>query len=141
MKRLKAPIILLIICLFSINFSSCSSEKIIVQTKIDTIKIVPKTLSDSVYMRASAYNNDTIYVYNKVVNTDTVIKFRFIPKTKKLYYYLKPDTIKILRVDTVNVIKVNVNKKEINIFDYFVYVSAGVLLILFLIFLIKLLKK
>lgn len=133
MKRLKALIILLIICLFSINFSSCASEKIIVQTRIDTIKIIPKAVSDSVYMQKNAYYNDTIYVYNKIVNTDTVIKFRFIPKTQKLYYYLKPDTIKILRIDTINVIKEKQKNDGVNFFDYVVCVLAGFFfLILFL---------
>lgn len=92
---LKPLLALLAIVLFVIG---CSQVRYIDRIKVDTLKIAPPTVEK--FLEAKQVT-DTIIVTNEVVKQDTVIDVRYYPVEKKFYVKVKPDTVEVIKIDTV----------------------------------------
>lgn len=113
-------IIITIIMFVIIGLTSCRSPDISKTTHIrdTTYTIIPPVIIDSgrAEMQLRITNDelrknldsmfipasqDTIYQYAKIRAGDTVIKFEFVPRTRWVYYKIKPDTIFYTARDTL----------------------------------------
>lgn len=114
-------------------FLGCSSKELI--TKIDEIKIAPSVIETELPAKY-----DTVYkiVYGeKIVQKDTVIKVKFIPKEKKIYIYVKPDSVTFYDIDTVFVTRTDEQTFWENIKENSLYILVGAGLIISIFFLIR----
>lgn len=48
------------------------------------------------------YQGDTVYA-ERIVKGDTIVRILYIPKTKLISYKIKPDSIKVKIIDTIEV--------------------------------------
>lgn len=78
--------------------TGCGTTRVAERVTVDTIKVVSPVVEDS--LRAILVS-DTVIVTNRVVERDTVIDVRYYPKQEKFYIKVKPDTVTIFKVDTV----------------------------------------
>ncbi len=106
------------IALITLILASCGSSDISKTTHIrdTTYKIVPPAIidsgvmeirilplnpppkGDSVFIPASV---DTIYQYARISGGDTTVRIMFVPRTRWVYYKIKPDTIYYTARDTL----------------------------------------
>jgi len=100
-----------IFILLSILFVSCSQQPIIIQqkeekivTKIDTIKIVRPAIEKFIYVT----KQDT----SEVIAKDSNTTIKYYPLLKKFYIYHKPDTVRMLKIDTVKITQIKNDYKE-----------------------------
>jgi len=100
-----------IFILLSIFFVSCSQQPIIIQqkeekivTKIDTIKIVRPAIEKFIYVT----KQDT----SEVIAKDSNTTIKYYPLLKKFYIYHKPDTVRMLKIDTVKITQIKNDYKE-----------------------------
>ncbi|WP_337871620.1 hypothetical protein [Ignavibacterium sp.] len=93
---LKPILVLLTIVLFAVG---CSQARYIDRVKVDTLKIAPPTVEKFLDTKLIT---DTVIVTNEVVKQDTVIDVRYYPVEKKFYVKVKPDTVEVIRLDTVS---------------------------------------
>jgi hypothetical protein len=49
--------------------------------------------------------SDTVIVAQKIIKHDTVVSIIYVPKDHKVYYNVKPDSVKVHVVDTVQVFR------------------------------------
>lgn len=78
--------------------AGCSTTRVMERVTVDTIRVASPVVEDS--LRAVLVS-DTVIVTNRVVERDTVIDVRYYPKLEKFYIKVKPDTVTIFKVDTV----------------------------------------
>ena len=100
-----------ILFLLSIFFVSCSQQPVIIQqkdekivTKIDTIKIVRPAIEKFIYVT----KQDT----SEVIAKDSNTTIKYYPLLKKFYIYHKPDTVRMLKIDTVKITQIKNDYKE-----------------------------
>ena len=85
-------------------FAGCSpTVRYIESVRIDTVRVVPPVIEKELPAKIIT---DTVIVANVVMGIDTVVDVRYYPVEKKFYVKAKPDTIQLLRVDTVSVVRV-----------------------------------
>lgn len=92
---LKPILVLLSIVLFAVG---CSQVRYIDRVKVDTLKITPPTVEKFLEVKQIT---DTVIITNEIVKQDTVIDVRYYPVEKKFYVKVKPDTVKVIKIDTV----------------------------------------
>lgn len=108
---IKNIIIAAVIMIFA---NGCKPEvRYIERVRIDTIKAVSPTIEET--LKATIII-DTVIATNKIIDKDTIIDVRYYPITKNFYIKAKPDTVKIVDIDTLHttqiVEKINDNKIE-----------------------------
>lgn len=96
--------ILFLVAGFVLLFAGCSpTVRYIESVRIDTVRVVPPVIEKELPAKIIT---DTVIVANVVMGIDTVVDVRYYPVEKKFYVKAKPDTVKLLRVDTVSVVRV-----------------------------------
>ena len=124
-----------IIILISILITTaCTTTRVVERVKIDTIKVASPIIEDSLIAKVLT---DTVIVSNKVIQKDTVIDVRYYPLEKKFYVKVKPDTVTLLKIDTV---QTTIEMKEENKMMFKDYLGI-VLLLIVVLFVIWLLGK
>jgi len=100
-----------IFILLTVFFYSCSQQPIIIQqkeekivTKIDTINIVRPAIEKFIYVT----KQDT----SEVIAKDSNTTIKYYPLLKKFYIYHKPDTVRMLKIDTVKITQIKNDYKE-----------------------------
>jgi len=100
-----------IFILLTVFFYSCSQRPVIIQqkeekivTKIDTIKIVRPAIEKFIYVT----KQDT----SEVIAKDSNTTIKYYPLLKKFYIYHKPDTVRMLKIDTVKITQIKNDYKE-----------------------------
>lgn len=83
---------------FTANGCSCKPNTII---RDSIITVVPDIIHDTV----NAIEMDTVIIGNNIVNTDTIAIIKYYPKYKYFDYTIKPDTIRLLHTDTLQVVE------------------------------------
>ncbi len=127
MKRYLIIIALLIV--------SCKPEiRIIEKLKIDTVKVVSPIIEDSLKAKII---NDTLIEANKLKNQDTVIVVKYFPVEKKFYIKAKPDTIKLIKIDTLY--NTQIIEKE-NFFDKIKTILIICIILIMFLFIIKIIR-
>lgn len=105
MKKLPTSIVLMIIIptIIILATTGCGSQvRYLANLKVDTIKVVPPVISDSLDTYQKISGMDTIIISQKIVERDTLIDIRYYPKYQKLKVNIKPDTVRIIKVDTIS---------------------------------------
>jgi hypothetical protein len=74
---------------------------------IDTLKVASPIIEKEI---PATIINDTIISGNTILNKDTLILVKYYPVEKKFYIKAKPDTVTILKIDTI--LQTIVEKKE-----------------------------
>lgn len=94
---------LLILVLGMVFFAGCTpAVRYIDRVTVDTIRVVPPVIKDSI----KVVEYDTVIVAQRIVEKDTVIDVKYYPKEKFITVKVKPDTVEVLRVDTVTQVQV-----------------------------------
>jgi allophanate hydrolase subunit 1 len=126
MKYVLAIAIILILTL-----SSCTpSVRYIDKITVDTIKVVPPIIYDSILVK----QYDTVVVAQRIVDNDTIIDVRYYPETKYITVKVKPDTVEVLRIDTVSVTQVieQAKEKSYTVWNYIIALAIIVLISIFI---------
>ncbi|MCX8010519.1 MAG: hypothetical protein N3A61_05155 [Ignavibacteria bacterium] len=84
------------IILFLIILFGCAQPRF--TTKADTLTIVPPILEKNLTAKVVT---DTLIMTNEVIRKDTITLIKYFPQEKKFYLKAKPDTIKIITIDTL----------------------------------------
>lgn len=112
----------LIVCLL---LGSCTPTiRTFDKVRVDTIKFVPPVIQDSLRAKEIVYDNDTIIVAMKVAEKDTLIDVRYYPKTKYVSVKVKPDTITIIKVDTITTTQIIDKESEKSNWYLFIAIAA-----------------
>lgn len=97
---LKPVLLIIAIVLFVVG---CSGTRVIETIRVDTIRTASPTIEEILDAKTIT---DTIITSNKIVDKDTVIDVRYYPVEKKFYIKAKPDTVTIIKMDTLTTFKV-----------------------------------
>jgi hypothetical protein len=77
----------------------CSSEpKLYTYSKAEEVKIVPETIEKTLDAKVIT---DSVIITNEVIKYDTITLIKYYPVEKKFYIKAKPDTIKLIKIDTL----------------------------------------
>lgn len=86
----------------------CSpSVRYIDRVTVDTIRVVPPVIVEQLPAKVIT---DTVIISNKIIENDTVVDVRYYPQEKRFYVKVKPDTVTILKTDTVAVTQILPNE-------------------------------
>ncbi|MEG8946605.1 hypothetical protein [Rosettibacter firmus] len=91
---------------------ACKEIQYIEKVKIDTIKVASPVIEDTIKAKIIT---DTVIVADKINKKDTAIIVKYFPVAKKFYVKAKPDTVTILKIDTVKTQLINKNNEVTNI--------------------------
>jgi hypothetical protein len=79
--------------------------------------------------------DDTVFIHGeKIIETDTVITVKYFPIEKKIYLKVKPDTVIINKVDTIQVTQKTEVVKAPGFFEKEFWYIAGFLFLLIILF-------
>lgn len=129
--------------MFLLFIIGCGGSKSIIEKENITVKekefnIIKEGFNDSLN---AVKTTDTLVLFNKVIEYDTVFEAKYYPVYKTLKVKTKPDTIKITTIDTIQ--KYIYNKTEIkkeSIFEkigeftFIITLITTITLIIFLIY-------
>jgi hypothetical protein len=97
----------------------------------EQVVIVPPSISDSVRVHPETTYVDgtyTEYYTGSIVESfDTTTKVSYIPWLKTIYFWVKPDTLRIKDIDTVNIENIIKEVVDIGWFDILKYIAIGFL--------------
>lgn len=124
------PILLILAILFLVGCSS--SAKIVEQTtiRIDSIKVASPTVIDTLQAKIIT---DTVVISTKVIEKDTVIDVRYYPVEKKFFVKVKPDTVTVVKIDTVKKVEYKQAESDRN----FLWILAIGFIVLIIVIIIK----
>lgn len=112
--------------IFSILFFlliGCSSSQVM-QTRETTVRDTTITVASPVIRDtlSSTTRPDSIIEATRIVEHDTTIVVRYIPKEKRFFVYVKPDSVRVVLHDTVEVVHNEIVKETP------IYVEVAILL-------------
>lgn len=136
MKLFKINLILIYLILL---LSSCTTTRYIEKTVgVDTIKVASPVIEDTLFPKLVT---DTVVLTNKIIIKDTikdtVIDIRYFPVEKKFYIKVKPDTITLIRIDTVTNTVIKEDKPFLLEIKNIIILSVVLFVIIFIIRIIK----
>jgi len=89
-------------------FAGCSpAVRYVESVRVDTVTVVPPVIVKEIPAQVIT---DTVIVGYEVVHTDTVVTVKYMPREQKFDLKVKPDTIRLIQVDTVT--KIEMTEKE-----------------------------
>lgn len=104
-SKVKSVKLFLILFLFLVV--GCSQPRYAQKISIDTLKVASPIIEKEI---PATIINDTIIIGNTILKKDTLILVKYYPVEKKFYIKAKPDTVTILKIDTI--LQTIVEKKE-----------------------------
>lgn len=106
----------------------CHPEiRTIEKIKLDTIKIASPIIEDTLKAKIVT---DTIIVADKLNKKDTTIIVKYFPIEKKFYIKAKPDTIKIIDIDTLHTTQIIEKENKTNKILIILLVAGIIILII-----------
>lgn len=91
--------ILMILLAVSLISAGCTPQvKYIERVRVDTIKAASPIIEETL---AAKVITDTLVMSSKEARNDTVRIIKYFPREKKFYIKVKPDTVKVIDVDTL----------------------------------------
>ncbi|MEM3091772.1 MAG: hypothetical protein QXD05_01425 [Candidatus Pacearchaeota archaeon] len=106
----------------------CHPEiRTIEKIKLDTIKIASPIIEDTLKAKIIT---DTIIVADKLNKKDTTIIVKYFPVEKKFYIKAKPDTIKIIDIDTLQTTQIIEKENKTNKILIILLVAGIIILII-----------
>jgi hypothetical protein len=119
---------LIVLSLLVFFLAGCSpTVRYIDRVQVDTLTIVPPPVIKELPAQVIT---DTVIIGTYVKDTDTVIKIKYYPLEQKFNLKVKPDTIKILRIDTVTTTQIIETEKDEGINWYWIAIIAGIVVII-----------
>jgi hypothetical protein len=89
--------------LIILSLIGCSQHPVLLRDiKVDTIKIVSPTIEDTLDAKRES---DSLIYGEKIIKKDTVVIVKYYPYSQKIYVKAKPDTVRIIKIDTVAITK------------------------------------
>lgn len=101
--RMEVKLILLFIAVLLLVAGCSPAVRYVDRVTVDTVVVVPPTIIKELPAQVIT---DTVIVTNEVVNADTVTTVKYFPKEQRFYVKVKPDTIRLLRIDTVTQVQI-----------------------------------
>jgi len=87
--------------------AGCSCPQVETIIRPETITVIPPVIQDTVLV---AYADTVLVEGHNIVKSDTVIQVKYYPKEKKFFVKTKPDTIRIIKADTVKITHIEKNE-------------------------------
>lgn len=88
--------------------AGCSpAVRYVESVRVDTVTVVPPVIVKEIPAQVIT---DTVIVGYEVIHTDTVVTVKYLPREQKFELKVKPDTIRLIQVDTVT--KIHITEKE-----------------------------
>ena len=85
-------------------FAGCSpAVRYVESVRVDTVRVVPPVIEREL---PAQIVTDTVVIGNEIVRTDTVVTVKYFPKEQRFYVKVKPDTVEVLRIDTVTQVQI-----------------------------------
>ena len=89
--------------LIILSLIGCSQHPVLLRDiKVDTIKIVSPTIEETLDAKRES---DSLIYGEKIIKNDTVVIVKYYPYSQKIYVKAKPDTVRIIKIDTVAITK------------------------------------
>jgi hypothetical protein len=89
--------------LIFLSLIGCSQHPVLLRDiKVDTIKIVSPTIEETLDAKRES---DSLIYGEKIIKKDTVVIVKYYPYSQKIYVKAKPDTVRIIKIDTVAITK------------------------------------
>jgi len=101
--RMEVKLILLFIAILLLVAGCSPAVRYVDRVTVDTVVVVPPTIIKEL---PAVTVTDTVVIGHEIVKTDTVVTVKYFPREQRFDLMVKPDTVKLLMVDTVEVTQV-----------------------------------
>lgn len=133
LARLEVKLIFLLAALVLFLAGCSPAVRYVERVRVDTVTVVPPTIIKEL---PAVTVTDTVVIGHEIVKTDTVVTVKYFPREQRFDLMVKPDTIRILRIDTVEVTQVlpdppPAEESETPMWVWFV-VSGGIIGVLYI---------